>query len=416
MPIILPSFPHFCFSLAWILPFLGSLEFTYGQASFSLPTFSQQKEVGIFPDKFTYSQVQGGEGHIALAFDYAKPEILNPEDYQLASESSVSYIELVYTKYPLNFSEWRTDHDWLLRQRLESLYAIDSSLFLNPTIRWRLVLQTDCETEPEAQNFFHGLVLHLDYQPDTTALVMADTAPEMKPLIREILFGPLQDSSIYHVLDRHPEWTNKLVVMDWTASMYKNGAATMNWHQKQLDQAAIRHLVLFNDGNKTPHGLKRLGKTGGIYHVEPDNLMDVLELMLKVMRAGLGGDPAENDIEALIRSSKSLNNDFGEIILIPDRNSSIRDIRLLRYLKQPVRIVLFKNAKRKAVGLGASDELVENHYIHPHYLTLASLTKGSIHTIGRDIYELSDMKPSEMIHFGPWHYRKQKDGSFKQIR
>ena len=138
--------------------------------------------------------------------------------------------------------------------------------------------------------------------------------------------------------------------------------------------------------------------------------------MLKVRRAGLGGDPAENDIEALIRSIRSLKEDYEEIVLIPDRNSSIRDIRLLRYLDRPIRIVLFQNKKTRSVGLGGTGELEENHYVHPHYLTLASLTKGSIHTSGRDIYDLADMKHGESIRFGRFHYIKQKNGTFKQLR
>lgn len=392
-------------------------ELARAQASMLVPTSIQHREMGVFPQKFTESEVRGGEGHIALQFAYAQPFILNQEDYkEWAQRSKVKYIELVYTKYPENFADWRTDHDWLLQQRFLALYQLDSTLFETSDIRWRLVLQTACKTEPEAEQFFHGFVLHIEPKPDTTVFAIADTAPEMAPLIREIIFGPLKDSSIYHVLDRHPQWTNKLVVMDWTASMYKNGAATMNWHRKQLDEQAIQHLVLFNDGNRTPHGLKRLGKTGGIYHIQPTELSEVLELMLKVRRAGLGGDPAENDIEALIRSIRSLKNDYGEIVLIPDRNSSIRDIRLLRYLDRPIRIVLFRNKKSRSVGLGGTGELVENHYIHPHYLTLASLTKGSIHTSGRDIYDLADIKAGEFVRFGTYRYIKQKNGSFKQVR
>lgn len=386
-------------------------------AEFRLPDSVEIRETLVYPTRLTESRMLGTGGHISLRFPYASPIIQNPEAWLLGQGYEVVGVDLVFTKYPEDFQTWRTNYGWLLEHRLRALYALDSTLFApNRSLRWRYVLQTECKTEPEAEEFFHGLVLFLRPQPPGKELdSLREAYPELKSVVRQIFQGPLKDSTIYQVLETHPEWQQKLVVMDWTASMYDNGAALMNWHRKQLASTGIQHLVLFNDGNWKSHHLKRIGKTGGIYHIEPTDLEAVISLMGEVMKNGLGGDPAENDLEALLRASKSLPS-YQEVILIPDRNSSIRDIRLLPLLKVPVRIILFRNGVEQQVGLGARDTPQENRWIHPHYLTLAAMTNGSIHTFEREFTKLHQMKKGEILTYGHFRYQKQRNGSFRHLR
>ena len=249
---------------------------------------------------------------------------------------------------------WRTDYDWLLENRFKALYEIAPGLFEQSRIKWTYVLQTGCKNEIQAKNYFHGFIIRSSLKSSRKIAQIIAQDSTIQPLAN-IIFGDvprLSDSSAYLVFERHPEWKDMLVIMDWTASMYTNRASVLNWHRKHLDQKAIKYLILFNDGNRTPHVNKKIGKTGGIYRIDPYDFEAILDGMLKVKQSGLGGDPAENDMEALLKSTRFLK-DYGEVVLLPDRNSSMRDFKLMPYLDKPVRIVLFSLGKTKQVGLGA---------------------------------------------------------------
>ena len=385
------------------------------QDDFPLPAHVQQLEIPVYLQTETYQDPY--QGRAALAMAYANYHIQNPEVLTDIQSEWVQQVDLVFTKYPIDTAAWRTSYTYLLQSRLKELHELMPGLFTQPKVKWRYVLQTEGKTEKEAKSYFHGLVLHWERGPSPILDTVLHHFPEMSP-ISDIIFGrvpKLPDSSAFWVFSRHPEWVNKVVIMDWTASMYQNRATVLNWHRKQLNQGGIKHLILFNDGNRTPHMAKRKGKTGGIYHIVPDTLELVVALMAKVKANGLGGDPAENDIEALLRATRGIKG-TGEVILLPDRNSSIRDISLVRYLHHPVRIILFRGKKTRSVGLGSSGEWIENTWVHPHYLSLASLTKGSIHFHDREIYDLHKMKAGERIKFGSWEYEKKANGTFKSLR
>ena len=105
--------------------------------------------------------------NIVLYLDYAKANIKNPEVFSLITSDWVYQIDLVFTRYPYVFEQWRTDYDWLLQKRLENLKALDSTLFTRKNIQWNYILQTDCKTEEEAISFFHGFVVRMKV-PETT--------------------------------------------------------------------------------------------------------------------------------------------------------------------------------------------------------------------------------------------------------
>lgn len=431
---------RYLFILLFTVSFLS---YARAQHSFPFPKNIELVELPVY--QMPPQQLIKQGKYLLIQMAYAKYQILNLEDTKNALWDQVQSVDLIFTKYPADTSKWRTNYQELMNGRLQALYGLDTSIFNNKEIKWRYVLQTACKTEPEAMQYFHGFLLRMEpgrplteeeegeikeeivekpvrkrpryLQPSDSLPDFLKDHPEMEE-IASIMYGKvnqLKDSSVFDVMKRHPEWKNMLVVMDWTASMYVNRASVMNWYRRQMNEEVIRHLVFFNDGNWTPHGGKKIGRTGGIYHARPYDYDKVLRLMYKVRKNGLGGDPAENDIEALLVSSRNLSG-YREIIFLPDRNTSIRDLKLLTRLKMPVRIILFRNKKVKQRAVGRnSGKLVANHYIHPHYLTLASFTGGSIHTDRRDVYDLQSYKAGDTISFGKYKYQKQKNGTFRLI-
>jgi hypothetical protein len=384
-------------------------------ADFNMPDNPSYEEIPVYP-------LPNDSQKVVIPVDYAQAILLNPDAYQGIDAESVYQIELVFTRYPVDFSRWRTDYNWLLEQRLRSLFALDSALFDQEHIVWKYILQTDPQNEPQCMNFFHGFIIswspYAKPQTPSDSLQRLIEENEDGKMLTDIIYGysgKLKDSSVYKVFQRHPEWEDMLVVMDWTSSMYHNGASVMRWHREHLEKQAIQHLVVFNDGNGKPHGAKRIGRTGGIFFCQPNEIDDVIHTMVKAKEATLGGDAPENDLEALLKASLRLD-DFDELVLIPDRNSSIRDITLIRYLKKPVHIILFKGAKVRTSGLGSSGKWVIDEWVHPHYLTLASMTGGSIHTATQDLSNLSEMKTGETVKFGFHEYIKMENGSFQRAK
>ena len=415
--------------LSVILVFLLSYSWNWGFTQNFIPVADiETVEVSAYPYQETPQRVY-------LEVPYAKADLQQPEKYDVSQSKWVRGVDLVFTKYPADFTRWLTDYDWLLNRRLENLSRLDSSLLSRRDIRWRFVLQTQCKTEEEAISMFHGFVIHIRPEEEPVVVVeepmraieperpmpsqriteLRTEEPDMDELA-EIVYGesPLSDSTFYDVLARHHDWNNMLVVMDWTASMYENGASTMRWFRDQLPKKRIKHLVFFNDGNNKHYSRKLIGRTGGIYHARPDSIDDVLLTMLKVKKAGLGGDAPENDLEALLVGTSKLRG-YKEVILIPDAETSIRDIKLLSKLRLPVKILLFRPIRDPS----SSREFFKRkrgRYIHPHYLTLASITGGSIHTNKSDIMNLKKMEAGKIFRSGQYQYRKRENGSFELIR
>lgn len=374
---------------------------------------------------------------VVLYLDYAKAAIRNPEAFERITAERVYQVDLVFTRYPYVFDRWRTDYDWLLAERLKNLHALDTALFARQDLLWEYILQTDCQSEQEAMRMFHGFVVHMhppvpDTLPEVEAMLPEPPKPPEMPealmqlaekdkevrQMAEVIYNwvePLRDSSVYKVFERHPQWRKKLVIMDWTSSMYHNGSSVLRWHAQQIDDRAMEHLVLFNDGDNKPHAHKKVGKTGGIYHLKPNDVNDVMQRMLRIKQRGGGGDAPENDLEAVLKGVRGLRG-FQEVVLIPDRNSSVRDIALVKYIHGPVRVVLFKNRVTHTQKWASRGQQGEDEWIHPHYLTIASYTKGSLHTHDKDFYDLHEMKAGDTIDIGWYTYEKQANGTFKVNR
>lgn len=187
------------------------------------------------------------------------------------------------------------------------------------------------------------------------------------------------DSTVFKVLGRH-KWNNAFIISDVTGSMYPYTGQLLKWLKLNLANKGEEHFLFFNDGDNKPDNQKIIGKTGGLYPVFTSNYEEVEAAILDAMEHGSGGDAAENNMEALIAANRICKN-CDTIVMIADNWAPVKDISLLSSFRKPVKIIL----------CGVFDK------IHPDYLKLARDTKGSIHLIEEDIYNLAGLKEGATI-------------------
>lgn len=338
--------------------------------------------------------------YVILENGYAKSLIKNKDSWNgVTSGYYVDTITFIYTQYPKDISFWLTNYHSLLANRLKELFKLDPSLN-NDSIVYKILLQTECNTDMEARKMFHGIAIHESpieetksdtgksaeniLKPDTmySPVIKTPDAPNLAAVRKINSFiagnGGITDSVVYKVFARHPEWTKSLVIMDWTGSMYPYGAQAVLWHSLNLKKSGIRYFVFFNDGNMERR--KKIGRTRGIYFEKAENINKVISLLSKVKAKGNGGDPEENDLEAIIKGIQKYP-DFKEVILIADNNSCMRDYCLFKEIKVPLKIIL--------CGTYTG--------INPQYINLAYKTGGSIHTIEDDISDFYNKTKSDAI-------------------
>lgn len=361
---------------------------------------------------------------------YASAVMQNPEAWTSVAEKNFPIeVDIVYTKYPANYDKWLTNYDKLLNERIKNVIELDP-IFRAVDVKWNVVIQTNCKNGAEAKAMFHGIVIK--YEPRTLTIVATKKAttpaavpnvpkefssaaaaaiPNPRMLyggdvsdiedIKGILRGELliKDSTVLRVLERHPEWKNSLIVMDWTASMYQYGAQLLMWHRLNLEKniSQVSHFVFFNDGDAKITNQKIIGKTGGIYKATSNSLEDVIRIMNKTMDAGTGGDIVENDLEAVLMGITQIR-DFDEIILIAD-NTGVRDLKLLSKIKQPIHVIICDP---------------ENDYVNPEYMKIAFETGGSLHTITEDITNLSQLSQDSPLTRASGRF-EMRDGQLVRI-
>lgn len=319
----------------------------------------------------TKYRVQPAQITLEMGFGQAMGSVsdrLAKLDYQ-----RIHTIELVYSDYPKEYP-----HQQLNLQRFEQIGKLLPGIFEQPHIRWRIVRQTDCLTKQAASSLFHGFVisfeeykqtLTVDYQKNTSVIKEAYLA---LPAEARQFLSMGDDTLAFDVLDRNIEnWQNIALVSDWTASMYLHTTQVLRWHIMRQAESNIRQFVFFNDGDAKKQDEKIVGKTGGIYSIKAADYTEVIELMRQVKDKGDGGDLPENDIEALLAAQQQFP-DAGEVVLIADNRSNIRDLALVPQLKRPVRIILARIV---------NDDIA---YIKGVYVKIALATGGSLHTRYRD--------------------------------
>lgn len=312
-------------------------------------------------------------------------------------------IKVIFSMYPKNQEFWMTNYHVLLAHRLKALFRIAPKLNSND-IHWSIVLQTDCENELEAIGLFHGF----EITGKTIAPLNNEEIVVKEEFVDSISFdstrfseqfnyvsqfiqenGGLSDSTVFNVLERNRHWSNSIVVIDWTGSMYHHGALSVLWHIVNLENTHIKYFTFFNDGNRKKKRKKKIGKTGGIYFVDASDVKKVASYFKKIMRKGDGGDSPENDVEALKRATRKYKS-FDHIILVADNRSCVRDFLLYEKLKTPVHIIL-----------PGKDKVINHQYIN-----LAYKTRGSIHTFDKDILDFAvEKRPKEITINGIRYFR-----------
>lgn len=225
----------------------------------------------------------------------------------------------------------------------------------------------------------------LKYGPEILSEMKISTAAkdDFKKVIEELkedktYFEKVKNTVCAVLYRLRSKISTDLIVTDVTGSMYPYIHQVLVWHQLNRTMSDKKTLyVFFNDGDNMSDFRKVIGNTGGIYDIKSENLDVVVHKMNYAMRKGNGGDGPENDLEALLTADQ-LKKTLKEIILVADNYSSVKDIKLLEKLNTPVRIILCGAEMGRAP--------------HPDYLRIAYKTKGSIHTIENDIFDLCETK------------------------
>lgn len=317
---------------------------------------------------------------VALENGYAQYKIKNSEAWtKLKDKNKATQIEVVYTKYPKDLQFWLTPYHDLLANRLKALFEVDPDLN-DVSIKFIMVLQTDCETDEQARKMWHGILIR--YRPMTKEELKQKQVEEsedgdkesvpgmpggfstVKRFIKSV--GGMYDSVIYKVLDRNTQWKDLLLVSDWTGSNYQYAAQSIYWHMLNVDKSGIKYFAFFNDGDDKSEFDKKIGETGGLYFAPASNTRKVVTTFKTSMRKGLGGEIPENDVEAIVKSLEQYP-DAETVVLVAD-NSPFRDFELIEKIKVPVHIIL------QGAEWG----------INPQYINLAYLTGGSLHTLKKD--------------------------------
>lgn len=330
------------------------------------------------------------DSSLILYMDYADHKIKNPLDWLAISKSKRVYeVDIVFSEYPKKKQDWIIHYDTLLRRRIKEIKTLIPKLKKVSSIQWNFIAQTACQSEEEAKQMFHGIVLKLSpYISKRTKKILLK--------IKKVIDGRIrfQDSIFFNTMKRNPDWSNLLVVSDWTSSMYSYGAQVIRWHRNNFKRKKIRHFVFFNDGNHVIDSLKVIGKTGGTYGVEADNISKLMTTLKNVVQNGTGGDIPENDVEALLFGVEQYE-DFDQLILIADNNSGVRDIELIKNLNVPVRVLLCA--------------LDKTSIIHSDYFTIARQTKGSLHTRKSDVRNLWKLQEGEFVELDGRKYQLRND-------
>ena len=209
-------------------------------------------------------------------------------------------------------------------------------------------------------------------------------------------FYDLTDSTVSSVFKRH-RWNKSFIIADVTGSMYPYTSQLLKWLKLNLTDKEKKYFLFFNDGDNKEDKDKIIGKTGGIYSVFTNSYDEVEKTVEKAMMNGGGGDAPENNIEALLESEKVCSN-CDSIVMIVDNWAPIKDISLLEKFHKPVKVVICGVLGR----------------INKDYLKLVRETKGSLHLIEEDIYNLSEMKEGETIKIHGEVYKLIK-GEFVEV-
>ena len=324
------------------------------------------------------NKLQLNEFRILLHLNYGETEIKNLNAVNHLSLGKIKRINLYYSAYPKG-----GNFDNLNHKRISNLLKNVGDLVYD-SIQWRLVRQTDCSNDIEAQKLFHGFEIILEFSEDINL-----TAVQIDSTFKDFV--------VEKVLNRN-DWNEMLIVTDMTGSMGPYVSQLFLWLKLNTIDDKIKQFVFFNDGDTRLDENKVIGQTDGIYQTKSKVYEEVEKIAIQCMLSGSGGDLEENDIEAVLRGLK-LCPDCKENIMIVDNNSPVRDLELIKNINHPIRIII----------CGSSGK------INSEYLNLARRTNGSIHLMEQDLYELIKLNEGETLELNGTSYKIEKN-KFVEIK
>lgn len=335
-----------------------------------------------------YELKAGTNFTLKIPMYYGSSKVFIPADLESLRELDIKEIHLVYTDYPVG-----KDLISLNKNRLRRITNVRKDLVSDTSVIWKVFRQTGCSSEEEAHGMFHGLVVH--YAPNSKHRSWAMRHGKelngylpsriTKELALEKI-NSMEDPLVYNTLT-NVNWNNMAVIADFTSSMYPHSAQLVLWFAIHTHQTKIAHIYFFNDGDLKVDSLKKIGKTGGIYHENRANFNDVRKLAFQTMKNGIGGkDLEENDLEAVLFAIQN-SPEVDGYILIADNNAPPRDMVLLSQLNKPVHIILCG-----ALEPFYAPENLESTELPPQveiaYIEIAKKTGGSIISMEDDLYRL----------------------------
>lgn len=199
----------------------------------------------------------------------------------------------------------------------------------------------------------------------------------------------LPDTAILKILQRNPQWSKKLMVVDVTASMAPYSLQVLYYLKALNNKAGMEKFVFFNDGDGIDDSKKTIGNVGGIYIIGSNMPFDsIYRTFKRAMINGDGGDLQENDIEAI---EKGIDNckTCKDVILIGDNIAPVRDMNILRRIGRPIHVIICGNTRK----------------INPDLFRIAEETKGSIHTLHTDADFSKGFENGDVIRIGQYQFK-----------
>jgi hypothetical protein len=333
-------------------------------------------------------------GSLTLPMSYGHSVVLTEIERDIVRTSEVVQIHLVYTDHPKGI-----DLKALNRSRIQVVSDLRRDLLSDSMVEWKIIRQTNCNSEEEARKLFHGIViLYKKIGGDSYTPLNRILSERMSKEKAKRTIDNLADTTVYHLLNTL-KLKNTSVIADFTGSMYPYSSQVALWFAVNTSQTKISDVFFFNDGDNRSLEERIVGRTGGIYHEHNVNFSEVSKLAFKTATNGTGGfDAQENDLEALIYAMEKTPKANG-YVLIADNCAPPRDMELLEKIKKPVHIILCGTDKD----------------IQTAYLLLAMKTGGSVHTMNSHLTELAQLWEGQTIKIEKQVF-KFSDGTFVRIK
>lgn len=220
---------------------------------------------------------------------------------------------------------------------------------------------------------------------------------------RERRFFEAQKLNVLGIFARLPDslrCKTPFLTVDITASMAPYAEQVLLLTTTMLLENRRAHFLFFNDGDQLPEEQKTIGAAGGLYSAQGgiEALNEILAQMQLGMRSGTGGATPENDLEALLALQDQMDEaDYaGELFLVADAHSPVRDLALVGQLRRPVRVLLC--GLNEIYGKRHKDSKDKEFLVLADYLLIAYLTGGSLHALHEDVWDPTPYAEGKVVY------------------